>query len=202
MVRHSFSRIGCIVLGLLVGAAALPGAAHAQHGKIEVKSYERIGKDKIQVDLSLADTGALYRDLRDYLKDVLTARGNPVGRSGPLAAKLNVNYAMPIEPRSSTGNDPAISGPAGPNAAGPTAGALVPDRPPPAFRRPEIAPARGNALRVGITVYREQGGKVVWTGEASCIVAFADANAAGRGLIDQLIALLDRNQTGAPDCPK
>ena len=156
MVRHSFSRIGCIVLGLLVGAAALSGAARAQQGKIEVKSYERIGKDKIQVDLSLADTGALYRDLRDYLKDVLTARGNPVGRSGPLAAKLNVNYAMPIEPRSSTGNDPAISGPAGPNAAGPTAGALVPDRPPPAFRRPEIAPARGNALRVGITVYREQ----------------------------------------------
>jgi len=192
-----FSTIAARLPVLAIALALFGAPAFAQPGKIETKSYERIGKEKIQVDLTLADTGVLYRDLRDYLKDVLTARGNPVGKSGPLAAKLNVSYAQPIEPGGGIGVGP--TGPSGPS--GPNPGVAVPDRTAPAFRRDVIPPARGNALRVGITVYREQGGKVVWSGEASCTTAFANASAAGHALIDQLVNLIDQNRTGAAECP-
>lgn len=198
MIRILASRLYVLALGPAIALALLAGPAQAQASKLETKTFERIGKEKIQVDLSLADTGVLYRELRDYLKEVLEARGNPIGRSGPIAAKLTVNYAQPIEPSGSAGPGPSISGP---STSGPTAGATMPDRTAPAFRRPDVAPPRGNAMRIGITIYRERGGKVLWTGEANCTVPFAIANEAGRALIDQLVEQIDKNRTGPAECP-
>ena len=198
MIRSIVSRLHILALGPAIALALGAGSAQAQQGKLEAKTFERIGKEKIQVDLSLADTGVLYRELRDYLKEVLEARGNPIGRSGPIAAKLNINYAQPIEPSGSAGPGASISGP---STSGPTAGSVMPDRTAPAFRRPDIAPPRGNAMHIGITIYRERGGKVLWTGEATCTVAFAIANDAGRAMIVQLVELIDKNRKATTECP-
>jgi hypothetical protein len=61
---------------------ALASAASAQNvNRLTTKSYQPIGKQKLQVDLTQVDAGELYRELRDHLKTVLERQGNPVGSS-------------------------------------------------------------------------------------------------------------------------
>ncbi|HMO86533.1 MAG TPA: hypothetical protein PKC18_16605, partial [Lacipirellulaceae bacterium] len=67
-------------------------------GRLQSKSYQPIGNQKVQVDLTQVDAGELYRELRDHLKDTLEARGNPIGRSGVIGVKIEVSYSQPIAP--------------------------------------------------------------------------------------------------------
>lgn len=173
------------VPAVALAALVLASGAQAQDGRLQVKSYQAVGKQKLQVDLSIADAGELYRDLRDYLKRALAQRGNPIGTSGDSGVKIVVNYAAPLP---SDGGGDTSTGP-------------VPDRRAPAFRQPQVAPPRKNALHVSVTIYREKGGSVLWSGDATCYADFSSSKIVGRAMVDQLVERIDKTYSGSLDCP-
>ncbi len=170
-------------------------------GSLRTKSYQPIGKNKLQVDLSVANAGELERTLHDYFKQRLEARGNPVGSSGVLAAKLAVQYAAPLPSINGTGNNPPPppSGVASGSSA--TQNSPIPDSKAPAFSSGTPAPDLTTPIHLTITIYREQGGTVVWTGEATCSTPFASAKSAGKAMIDQLVESIDKTRSRDADCP-
>jgi len=198
-------RIFCAVgMGLALALAlSLPASAQGV-GRITTKSYQPIGKQKLQVDLTRADAGELYRELRDHLKSTLERRGNAVGSSGVMGVKIEVNYSRPIEPPPvapdrglpSERQSPGL----GQSSPIPENRTIGPERrtplPPGATQQSE----RLNPLRINITIYREGSGAVVWTGESSCAVAFVNAKDVGRGMIDQMVARLDSSVSLAAQC--
>ena len=210
-----FSIVATIVtsIALLAGAALAqpartpvptpPGgkAVPVKPGSLVAKSYQPIGKAKLQVDLSVANAGELQRELHDYFKQRLEARGNPVGSSGTVAAKLAVEYATPLPSVSGTQNNP----PPPPSGVGAGTSASqegpIPDNKSPAFRPTSPAPSGVSPMHLTITIYREQGGAVVWVGEATCNAAFTNAKATGRTMIDQLVDSIDQTRTRDADCP-
>jgi hypothetical protein len=170
-------------------------------GTLQTKSYQPIGKNKLQVDLTVVNAGELERDLHDYFKQRLEAHGNPVGSSGTLAAKLAVEYATPLPSVTGTGANPPPP-PPGVGAGGPSSQeSPIPDRRAPAFTPGTPPPSAASPMHVTVTIYREQGGAVVWTGEATCNVAFKSAKQAGRTMIDQLVAAIDTTRKRDADCP-
>ncbi|MGE0153117.1 MAG: hypothetical protein AB7R90_10900 [Reyranellaceae bacterium] len=187
-------------------ALALAGTAQAQGvGRLTTKSYQPIGKQKLQVDLTQVDAGELYRELRDHLKGVLERRGNPVGSSGVMGVKIEVSYPRPVQ-SSPLGHDrgatydrqettvPGLSNPI------PQERTFAPER-----RAPQVSGSAGdderlNPLRINLTVYREKGGAVAWTAEASCAVPFTSAKDVGRAMIDQMVARLDNSVSLAAQC--
>jgi hypothetical protein len=199
MIR-CFSVLG-VSLALVLGMTA---AAAAQNtGRLTTKSYQPIGKQKLQVDLTQVDAGELYRELRDYLKEQLERRGNPVGSSGAMGVKMQVAYVRPIEsgrigPERDLPSDNRVPGYSS-NSPIPESRSFAPER------RNPYAPGvsgeeRTNPLRINITIYREGGGAVAWTAEASCAVAFVNAKDVGRAMIDQMIARLDSSVSLAAEC--
>lgn len=193
----------CLLGGIV--ALALAGAAAAQNvGRLTSKSFAPIGKQKLQVDLTQVDAGELYRDLRDHLKTVLERRGNPVGSSGTLGVKIDVNYSQPIAP-------PPIAPDRGLPTERQTPGlgqsspipqdrTIGPERRTPLPPNATIESERLNPLRINLTVYKENGGNVVWTAESSCAVAFVNAKDVGRRMIDQLVSRLDASGSMAAEC--
>jgi hypothetical protein len=199
-MMRCFSVLG-ISVALVLGLAT---AALAQNtGRVTTKSYQPIGKQKVQVDLTQVDAGELYRELREYLKQQLEQRGNPVGSSGVMGVKMQVAYVRPIEssrigPERDLPSDNRVPGYSS-NSPIPDSRSFVPER------RNPYAPGvsgeeRTNPLRINLTIYREGGGAVVWTAEASCAVAFANAADVGRAMIDQMIARLDTSVSLAAEC--
>jgi hypothetical protein len=179
-----------------------PGkTAPLQAGRLQTKSYQPIGKNKVQVDLSVANAGELERTLHDYFKQRLTARGNPVGSSGVLAAKLAVQYAAPLPSINDSANNP----PPPPSGVGAgtsaSQGSPIPDSKAPAFRQGTSGPGLTTPIHLTITIYREQGGGVVWSGEATCNTPFASAKLTGKAMIDQLVESIDKTRVRDADCP-
>jgi hypothetical protein len=201
-MKRSFS---IFALGGIIALAIVSAAAAQNVGRLTTKSFQPIGKQKLQVDLTHADAGELYRDLRDHLKAVLERRGNPVGSSGVLGIKIEVNYSQPIEP-------PPIAPDRGLPSERQTPGLgqsspIPQDRTIGPERRTPLPPTatseseRRNPLRINLTVYREGSGNVVWTAESSCPVAFVNAKDVGRRMIDQMVARLDTSVSLAAECP-
>lgn len=178
-----------------------PGAATtAAAGRLQTKSFQPIGKNKIQVDLTVVDAGDLQRTLHDYFKQRLQSRGNPVGSSGTLAAKLEVQYAQPL-PNVGGGNNPPPAPPGVGQGTPLSQGSPIPDRRAPAFQQGTPSPGLTTPLHLTVTIYREQGGTVVWTGQATCNTPFATAQATGKTMIDQLVESIDKTRSGEADCP-
>ena len=195
------------IFALAVGALALVASVpvSAQNvGRLQTKSYQKIGKQKVQVDLTQVDAGELYRELRDHLKSVLEARGNPVGSSGALGVKIEVSYSRPIEPPPiapdrglpSERQTPGL----GQSSPIPQDRTFGPERRTPLPRGATVESERLNPLRINLTVYREKGGAVLWTGESSCPVAFTAAKDVGRRMIDQMVERLDQSVSLAAEC--
>lgn len=189
--------------GAIALAIATPVLAQ-NVGKLQSKSFQQIGKQKVQVDLTQVDAGELYRDLRDHLKRVLEARGNPVGSSGALGIKIEVNYSRPIEPPPIAPDRPLPSERQTPGLG--QSSPIPQDRTVGPERRTALPPGatveseRLNPLRINLIVYREKGGAVVWTAESSCPVAFTNAKDVGRRMIDQMVARLDATVSLAAEC--
>jgi len=201
-MKRSFS---IFALGSVIALAIVSTAAAQNVGRLTTKSFQPIGKQKLQVDLTHADAGELYRDLRDHLKNVLERQGNPVGSSGVLGIKIEVNYSRPIEP-------PPIAPDRGLPSERQTPGLgqsspIPQDRTIGPERRTPLPPTatseseRLNPLRINLTVYREGSGNVAWTAESSCLVAFVNAKDVGRRMIDQMVARLDTSVSLAAECP-
>lgn len=180
-----------------------PGSpvAPAQAGTLQAKSYQPIGKNKLQVDLTVANAGELQRELHDYFKQRLQARGNPVGSSGTLAAKLAVEYVTPLPGVSGTNNNPPAPPPGVGSGTSATQDSPIPDSKAPAFKPAAPSPSGASPMHLTVTIYREQGGAVVWTGEATCNTPFKSAKLTGKAMIDQLVESIDTTRTRDADCP-
>lgn len=200
-MKRSFSIFG---LGSVLALALVSAAAAQSVGRLTTKSFQPIGKQKLQVDLTQVDAGELYRDLRDHLKNVLERRGNPVGSSGTLGIKIEVSYSRPIEPPPiapdrglpSERQTPGL----GQSSPIPQDRTVGPERRTPLPPTATVESERLNPLRINLTVYRETGGNVVWTAESSCAVAFVNAKDIGRRMIDQMVARLDTSVSLAAEC--
>ena len=173
----------------------------AQAGTLQTKSYQPIGKNKLQVDLSVANAGELQRDLHDYFKERLQARGNAVGSSGTLAVKLAIEYVTPAPSLVGTDANPPPPPPGVGAGTATSQESPIPDSKAPAFKPTTPAPNGLSPMHLTITVYREQGGAVAWTGEATCNTPFKSAKLTGKAMIDQLVESIDTTRTRDADCP-
>lgn len=177
--------------------------AHAQNlvptgpklGQLEIKAYQAIPKTKTAVQLT-SDT-SLSRNLRREVMIRLARRGNEVGFSGGNVMRMDVSYFD-----FSSGND-----------GGPTIGGQPGYDGPGANPRPELprnkfeqrggpsAPINSPTLRIVLTLYSVDGGKVLWAATTSCPTYSGNAENTGIAMIDTIFDQADKNRVGDAGCP-
>jgi hypothetical protein len=189
-------RIAAGVIALLALGTALPAAAQAPKiGQLEIRAYQPIPKTKTAVQLT-ADS-ALARNLRREVMIRIARRGNEVGFSGGNVMRMDVQYVDLL------GDSGITRGPVGgrdQNFDGPAAN---PRPEVPGIRIERGGPARtsGPTLRITLTLYSTDGGKVLWTASASCYTQASTAENAGTLMIDSIFAEADRNRIADAGCP-
>jgi len=193
------AKIALLMSGLSVLApTTLPASAQAPTlGKLEVKAYQRIPKTKTAVQL-VYDT-AMGRELRRNVMDHLAHRGNEVGFSGGNVMQLDVSYL-----------DLLGSG----NQGGPTTGGGQQSYDAPGSNpRPDIPgntvsrrnltdnPPSRSTLRITLTLYNVEGGKVLWAATTSCATDGNNVQKTGETMIDAIFKDADHNRTADAGCP-
>ena len=165
-------------------------------GELEIKAWQPIPKTKTAVQLG-SDT-RLGRELRRQVMIRLSQRGNEVGFSGSNVMRLDVMYFDLLggsgrsygelgEPPAyaEPGSNPFLPVPA--NPIGRSTG-----------RTPSTA---GPTLRVSLTLYAVDSGKVLWSATASCYTQSDSAQRAGEAMINNIFDNADRNRVGDAGCP-
>ena len=163
-------------------------------GELEIKAFQKIPKAKIAVQLT-SDTH-LARELRRQVMIRLTQRGNQVGFSGGNIMRMDVSYfdlsggadrEMPMMQSQDyeTGANPRLALPA--NRIGP--------------RDTLPAVPSGSTLRVSLTLYESNSGKVLWTATASCSVRSSAAMQAGLSIVNHIFDAADANRVADAGCP-
>lgn len=164
-------------------------------GELEIKAYQKIPKVKIAVQLT-SDTH-LARELRRQVMVRLGQRGNEVGFSGGNVMRMDVSYfdlsgggtrsseLLGQKPDyAETGSNPFLPVPANPIG-----------------RRDALAPpSAGSTLRLSLTLYEKNSGKVIWTATASCSVPSSQAMKAGLGIVNNIFDNADNNRVGDAGC--
>jgi hypothetical protein len=56
-------------------------------------------------------------------------------------------------------------------------------------------------LRIVLTLYSVDGGKVLWAASTSCATHAGTAEAAGTAMIDTIFEAADKSRTGEAGCP-
>jgi hypothetical protein len=181
-----------------LAASALPFSASAQApglGQLEIKAYQAIPKTKTAVQLS-ADTH-LSRELRRLVMTRLTRRGNDVGFSGGNVMRMDVAY---IDLQGS-GREAAPGGIQSYDLA-PSANPR-PELPQNKFERRDgtSPPTAGPTLRITLTLYAVDTGKVIWSATTSCIAQGNRAQRTGEAMIDAIFDDADKNRLGDAGCP-
>ena len=171
-------------------------------GEVEVKVYQKIPKTKVAVQLT-SDTH-LSRELRREVMIRLSRRGNEVGFSGGNVMRMDVSY---FDFSTNRGGG-SISGMQRPNAdSGPSFGT---DQGPQSFGlfKAPINPSAGAAspssaptLRISLTLYSTEGGKVLWTASGSCSTSADMAQRAGEAIINHMFDNADKSLVGDAGCP-
>jgi hypothetical protein len=186
-----------------VAAPSFTAPARAQPalgvGQLEVRAYQPIPKVKTAVQL-MTDTH-LSRELRRHVMVRLARRGNDVGSSGGNVMRMNVQFRdllaldTPGGPPSTQtgrgdnyapGSNPQLDLPA--NTLGQRRGGASP------------APS-GTTLRITLTLYSLDGGRVLWQATASCHARDSQALNTGELMIDAIFDDADKNRTGDAGCP-
>lgn len=163
-------------------------------GELEIKAFQKIPKAKIAVQLT-SDTH-LARELRRQVMVRLTQRGNQVGFSGGNIMRMDVSYfdlsggadreiPMLQSQDYETGANPRLALPA--NRIGP--------------RDTIPAVPSGSTLRVSLTLYESNSGKVLWTATASCSVRSSAAMQAGLSIVNHIFDNADANRVADAGCP-
>ena len=189
-------RIAAGVIALLALGTALPAAAQAPKiGQLEIRAYQAIPKTKTAVQLT--SDSALARNLRREVMIRIARRGNEVGFSGGNVMRMDVQYVDLL------GDSGITRGPVGgrdQNFDGPAAN---PRPEVPGIRIERGGPARtsGPTLRITLTLYSTDGGKVLWTASASCYTQASTAENAGTLMIDSIFSEADKNRIGDAGCP-
>ncbi len=176
---------------------ASPASAQALAvGQVEVKAYQAIPKAKTAVQLS-SDTH-LSRELRRVVMTRIARRGNEVGFSGGNVMRMDVAFrdllgGLDNAPSTSGGNRGFDTPGSNPRA----------DIPANRFgQRDTITSApSGATLRITLTLYALDGGRVLWQATSSCQTSDSRAQAAGEAMINVIFDDADKNRTGDAGCP-
>jgi len=196
-------RIAASLMALLALGTAMPAQAQGvgqipgsgpKLGQLEIKAYQAIPKTKTAVQLT-SDT-ALARNLRRQVMIRLARRGNEVGFSGGNVMRMDVSY-FDFSGGSGGGT---IGG--NPNYDGPAA------NPRPEFPRNRLEPRGGGSgsispptLRIVLTLYSVDGGKVLWAASSSCPTQAGTAESAGLAMVDTIFDEADKNRIADAGCP-
>jgi hypothetical protein len=189
-----------VVLILLAALAAAP--SHAQPpgpglktGQMEIKAFQAIPKTKTAVQLT-SDT-SLARKLRGEVMERLARRGNQVGFSGGNVMRMDVSY---FDLSAGSGRGGYIDN--APSYLEPGSNPRM-DLPRNKFERRDTytPPATGPTLRISLTLYSVETGKVLWFANASCITQGNNAEQSGINMIDAIFADPDKNRIADAGCP-
>src|SRR5471032_894393 len=169
-------------------AAALP------LGKLEIKAYEKIAKSKVAVQLS-SET-ELGRHLRGKVMASLAKRGNEVGFSGGNVMRMDVTYldlsGGGYDGNATIGGQPSYASP-GSNPR--------PEMPANRFApRDRIDAKSAPTLRLTLTLYAVENGKVLWAASSSCGI-YGDVQRVGELMIEAIFGDADKSRTADAGCP-
>jgi len=177
--------------------------AHAQNlvptgpklGQLEIKAYQAIPKVKTAVQLT-SDT-SLSRNLRREVMIRLARRGNEVGFSGGNVMRMDVSY---FDFSSNNDGGPTIGG--NPDYVAPGSNPRL-ELPRNKFeqRGGPSAPINSPTLRIVLTLYSIDGGKVLWAASTSCPTYAGNAENAGIAMIDTIFDQADKNRVADAGCP-
>jgi hypothetical protein len=197
MTGEMTMRIAAGLVALLALGTALPAAAQAPRiGQLEIKAYQAIPKTKTAVQLT--SDSALARNLRREVMIRIARRGNEVGFSGGNVMRMDVQYIDLL------GGGDITRGPVGgrdQNFDGPAANPR-PEVPGIRIERGGAAPMSGGpTLRITLTLYSTDGGKVLWAASAACYTQASTAENAGTLMIDSIFNDADKNRIADAGCP-
>jgi len=184
---------------LLAGPASAQGygvPAGPKLGEIEVKAYQPIPKAKVAVQLT-SDTH-LSRELRRQVMVRLSQRGNEVGFSGGNVMRVDVSYFD-----FTGGSDRDYSTQGGQPSYAPPGSNPRMELPSNTIRRRDglSAPTSVPTLRITLTLYATEGGKVLWTATGSCGTQADKAQNAGEAIINRIFDNANKSTTGDAGCP-
>jgi hypothetical protein len=201
---HRATRLAatCAAIGLSAASPALAqgigtGVSSAPKlGDMEVKAYEKIPRTKVAVQLT--SDNHLARELRRQVMIRLSQRGNAVGFSGGNVMRMDVSYFD--FSGLNDGNGPTLGGQ--PDYAPPGSNPRM-DLPANRIsRRDGLSGSTATpTLRINLTLYNKDGGKVLWTASGACATQGDKAQTAGEAIINRIFDQADKNSTGSAGCP-
>jgi len=163
-------------------------------GQLEIKAYQPIPKAKVAVQLT-SDTH-LSRELRRLVMIRLARRGNEVGFSGGNVMRMNVSFFDLGGGGGGTGGNVAP-----PSYEQPGSNPRM-NLPQNRLERLDPAPVpQGATLRIGLTLYHLDSGKVLWSANVSCVTQANTAMRAGEAMIDAIFDNADKDRLADAGCP-
>jgi hypothetical protein len=193
-------RIATILAGTILLAAS-PAFAQLPPqlavGQMEVKAYQKIPKAKAAVQLT-QDT-ALGRHLRGKVMERLSKRGLEVGFSGGNVMRMDLSYFdLNLGGGGSTRGNSAADTPSSSSPGDnqrPTILGLG------RTTDPSAAPPAPPTLRLTLTLYSVDSGKVLWTATGTCATVGGMAPKAGEAIIGAIFDNADKSIVGDANCP-
>ena len=177
---------------------AQSGSQGPSVGQLEVKAYEKIPKTKVAVQLT-SDT-SLSRNLRREVMIRLSQRGNEVGFHGGNVMRMDVSYFDLSAGGGGTGPSdfkPDYDSP-GSNPKPEMLGRLpIRENGPYAQQPLPVA----STLRIILTLYAVDSGKVLWAATASCNTEATKVLQVGEAMVDNIFNDADRNHIADAGCP-
>lgn len=188
--------IMALAMATPLSAQGIPGVSQGPRlGEMEVKAYQKIPKTKVAVQLT-SDTH-LSRELRRQVMVRLSQRGNEVGFSGGNVMRMDVTF---IDLSGGAGRGQGTIG-GQPDYAPPGSNPRMELPSNPIGRRDGVtAPLSGPTLRITLTLYTVDGGKVLWTATGSCTTQAERAERVGDAIINRIFDNADRSMTGDSGC--
>ncbi|HTR88410.1 MAG TPA: hypothetical protein VMI56_28275 [Reyranella sp.] len=188
-----------IALTMLLALATPAAAQVPKLGEVEVKAYQQIPKTKTAVQLT-QDT-ALGRHLRGLVMERLARRGNDVGFSGGNVMRMDVTYLDLIGSSGggSAFNDSSVGGQPGYAQLGSNPRPELPGIK--LERRDSLQPKSSPTMRIGLTLYSVDAGKVLWAATVSCLTNGNSAQRVGEIMVEALFAEPDKTHIGDAGCP-
>jgi hypothetical protein len=187
-------------LALAATATATPAGAQPAPGlgKLEIKAYQPIPKVKTAVQLT-SDTH-LSRELRRHVMIWLARRGNEVGFSGGNIMRMDVQFRDLLGFDTPAGPPSTQTGRTDYSAPGSNPRLDMPSNP--IGQRGSISTApSGATLRISLTLYSLDGGRVLWQATTSCRTGDSQALNTGELMIDAIFDDADKNRSGDAGCP-
>ncbi|MFO1087444.1 MAG: hypothetical protein U1E21_23040 [Reyranellaceae bacterium] len=191
-----FAFVVALATATPLSAQGIPGVSQGPKlGEMEIKAYQKIPKTKVAVQLT-SDTH-LSRELRRQVMVRLSQRGNEVGFSGGNVMRMDVTF-IDLSGGANRGQG-TIGGQ--PDYAPPGSNPRMELPSNPLGRRDGVtAPPSAPTLRLTLTLYTVDGGKVLWAATGSCATQAERAERVGEALINRIFDNADRSMTGDAGC--